>query len=303
VKSVVAEATARRGVSVLNADDPMTIRMARHARGRLCWFSLRGGDDMPGFLRRHLAEGGRAVVLEPGGQAGRLVLHDRGERTDVIGAADIPATMGGLASFNVQNALAALAGATAIGIAPAVAGEALSQMTSSYEENPGRLNQHEFAKPGGRVRVIQDYAHNPAGLTALKGLIDRLRPELERVIGMISIPGDRRDEDIREMGEVAAAMCDVLVFRERPDGRGRKPGEIVRLLTDGALGAGFPANRIHTVLSEGGATDCALKMAEAGDLVVLLPTEVEAIWKQVLTFAPSAEASVAAPEQETALHG
>src|SRR3954464_6006626 len=41
VKSVVTEAVSRRGVSVLNADDPHTLRIARHARGRIAYFSLR----------------------------------------------------------------------------------------------------------------------------------------------------------------------------------------------------------------------------------------------------------------------
>jgi cyanophycin synthetase len=303
VKSVVVESTARRGVSVLNADDPLTIRMARHARGRLCWFTLRGGDDMPGFLRRHIAEGGRAVALEPGPRAGRIMVHRDGERAEVIAAADIPATMGGLALFNVQNALAAVAAGAGLDIRPEVMADALRGLGSSYEENPGRMNIHDIATAGSRLRVLMDYAHNPAGLTALKAYLEQVRGDYDRIIGMVSIPGDRRDEDIREMGEIAAGVFDLMVFREGPDLRGRRPGELVSLLRGGALDAGLDPSASHEALSEAGAVDCALKLARGGDLVVLLPTEVDNVWRQVTSFRPVIAALSHSGEAQESVHG
>jgi cyanophycin synthetase len=41
-------------------------------------------------------------------------------------------------------------------------------------------------------------------MRAIGDLVERLRPGVERVIGVVSIPGDRRDEDILEMGAIAA---------------------------------------------------------------------------------------------------
>src|SRR6202000_642763 len=61
VKSVVVAAVARRGVSVLNADDPLTVKMTRHAGGQLCWFSMRGRTAL---VDDHIAAGGMAVLLE-----------------------------------------------------------------------------------------------------------------------------------------------------------------------------------------------------------------------------------------------
>ncbi|MGH1560245.1 glutamate ligase domain-containing protein [Caulobacter segnis] len=113
---------------------------------------------------------------------------------------------------------------------------ALRGFASSHRDNPGRFNVHD----DHGFRVIVDYAHNPAALRAVGQVVERLRPRVGRVIGVVSIPGDRRDEDIREMGEIAAGLFDELVFRERPDGRGRVTGEVVALLTEGALAAGFP---------------------------------------------------------------
>ena len=107
---------------------------------------------------------------------------------------------------------------------------------------------------------------------------------------MINIPGDRRDEDIREMGALATRYFDEIVFREDPARRGRKPGEIVELLVEGALAAGFSEDRIRRVMNEEDAAPVCLAMAQPGDLVVLTPTEVEAMWQQVLDFRVSPDA-------------
>jgi cyanophycin synthetase len=284
VKSVVVEAVHRNGTSILNADDPMCVVMRRRAGGRLGYFSLRGGADMPDFLREHIEHGGFAVVREPGAlDGGEIVIHDDGDSIHLMRAAEIPATLDGLAEFNVQNALGAVAMAYAQGVPVNVIRMALSTFTTSFEQSPGRLNVFD----GHGFRVILDYAHNPAGLQALGELILKMRPRHRRIIGMINIPGDRRDDDMREMGALATRYFDEIIFREDPARRGRKPGEIVALLAEGALAAGFPEEKITRILDEDEAADVCLSRAQPGDLVVLTPTDVEAMWQQVLDFRAS----------------
>jgi cyanophycin synthetase len=284
VKSVVVEAVHRNGTSILNADDPMTVSMRRRAGGRIGYFSLRGGPDMPDFLREHVEDGGFAVVREPGRfPGGEIVIHDEGDSIHVMRAAEIPATLDGLAEFNVQNAMGAIATAYAQGVPVEVIRMGLSTYTNSFEHSPGRLNIFD----GHGFRVILDYAHNPAGLQALGDLILKVRPRHRCVIGMINIPGDRRDDDMREMGALAARYFDKIIFREDPARRGRRPGEIVALLAEGALAAGFPKEQIQQILDEDEAADICLGMAQPSDLVVLTPTDVEAMWQQVLNFQPS----------------
>lgn len=280
VKSVVVESVSRRGVSVLNADDPLTIRMARHAGGRVCWFSLRGGEQTPGFVLKHIADGGAAVLHEP--DTDEIVLHDRGERRLICRAAGIPATLEGHVLFNVQNALAAAAMAWGAGVSPVAIGEALGSFRSTFEQNPGRMNLHE----DHGFRVILDYAHNPDALRALGRVVAALKPPGQRSICMISIPGDRREADIRQMGEIGAEHFDLLVFREAPDNRGRGKGEVMRLLSEGARAAGCAPGRIHEVHEESEAAELCLRLAEPGDLVVLTPTRVEAVWKIIQDFRP-----------------
>ncbi|MET3666521.1 cyanophycin synthetase [Caulobacter sp. 1776] len=287
VKSIVTEAVSRRGVSVLNADDPLTLRMARHAGGRIGYFTLRGGFEMSPFLQKHVAQGGLLAALEPSIHGGELVLYDKGERWPLMHANELPSTLNGLARFNIANALAAILAGHGLGASPTVMAAALGAFTSSHAENPGRFNVHD----GHGFRVIVDYAHNPGAMRAMGELVAQLRPNVNRVIGVVSIPGDRRDEDIQEMGAIAAEMFDDLIFRERPDGRGRPAGSVLSLLTEGALGAGFLSERIHRILSETRSVEAALRMARTGDLVLIFPTAVDAVWKQVTAFEPAATAS------------
>lgn len=278
VKSVVVENVSRDGVSVLNADDRLTRRM--NARGRKAFFSLRGGEEMADWLRRHVNLGGMAVVREPGPYGGEIVVWDHGDRLPLMSAGEIPATLRGAAEFNIANALAATAIAYGHGLNLPVIRTALASFATTFEQMPGRLNIFD----GHPFRVILDYAHNPAGLTALGKVITAMRPQHRRSIAMISIPGDRRDADIEEMGRLAAGLFDELVFREGPDNRGRKPGEILRLLTEGALSAGATPQRIHCRPEEKDAVQAALRGAGPGDLLVLTPTDVEGTWDMILNF-------------------
>jgi cyanophycin synthetase len=282
VKSIVTEAVSRRGVSVLNGDDPLTLRMARHAGGRIGYFTLEGGPEMSPFLQKHIAEGGLVVARERSMRGGDLVIHDRGARIFVVHGDEIPATLGGMAEFNIANALAAITAGHALGANTQTIADALKAFTSSHTENPGRFNVHD----AHGFRVIVDYAHNPGAMRAIGDLVERLRPDAERVIGVVSIPGDRRDEDILEMGAIAADLFDELIFRELPDGRGRANGSVVSLLSQGALDAGFPPERVHRILSETKSVDAALRMARPGDLVLLFPTSVDTVWNQVTAFKP-----------------
>ena len=279
LKSVVVRNVRRRGMCVLNADDPRTLRMAAVARGRVAFFTV---EPLTEQLREHLDAGGTVAAMEPAEHGGLLVLHESGERTPLIEADELPATFGGIAGFNVPNALAAVAAARGNGVPVETIIDGLLTFASSFEQNPGRFNVTDA--PG--FTTVVDYAHNPAALHALGAALKLLgaRAPGGRTIGVISTPGDRRDEDIREIGRIAAEYFDQLVFRERPDGRGRAAGGVVALLQEGALAAGMPPDQIKIVFDESAAMDTALRMATPGDLVAMTVTDVDAVWRQVQAF-------------------
>jgi cyanophycin synthetase len=285
VKGIVVESVARRGHSILNADDPTAEAIARHAGGRVVWFSLRGGTLMPDDLKVHVGAGGIAVVREPGPGRGTIVVHRDCARNVLMCVEDIPATLGGTAVFNIQNAMAAAAMCAAHGVSLEIIRSALSRFTTSFDDSPGRLNIHD----GHGFRVIVDYAHNPAALAALGALLKEMRRDHPgRVFGMVSIPGDRRDEDLTEMGRLAAGLFDEIMFREAPDGRGRPKGSINALMSEGALAAGMSPTCVHRLVDEEAATDACLTAARHDDIVVLMPTKVDAIWRRVLAYRPDA---------------
>jgi cyanophycin synthetase len=283
VKSVVVETVHRRGHSVLNADDPYTLRMARHAGGEVIWFTMAEEREFPGLLLKHIAGGGTVLALDRKGALERLVIHKGETVTAIAEAAELPSTLGGTARFNIANALAAAAIGVAQGLSTFAIAEALKSFRTDFEANPGRMNIHQTHG----MTVIVDYAHNPAALTALGETISAMRPNHRRVIGVVSTPGDRRDQDLRIMGALGAEYFDHVIFRERPDGRGRAPGEVCRLLREGALEAGGRESDISVVLGEAEAMQLALDMGRRGDLIVLLPTKVEAVWQQVQNWRPA----------------
>lgn len=283
VKSIVVRAVRRRGLSVLNADDPLVFRLARVAGGRPGFFTM---QPLTADLRARLEQGALVAALEAGEHGGMLVLHDGTDRIPVLHAAEIPATLGGAAGFNVQNALAAIAAAYGQGVAPEAVAEALRGFEGSFEQNPGRMN---LTRAPGFTTIV-DYGHNPAAIRAMGEALEALRPMHDRFIAVVSTPGDRRDEDILEVGRIAGGVFDELVFRERPDGRGRQAGGVVRLLQEGARAGGMTDDHIHIVIDEAAAMETALRMATSRDLVVLFPTNVDAVWRQVQEFGESGDA-------------
>jgi cyanophycin synthetase len=101
-----------------------------------------------------------------------------------------------------------------------------------------------------------------------------------RRTGVIASPGDRRDKDIRELGEVAARHFDALIVREDRNLRGREPGEVAELVATGArasAGGGARCRSLDVVLDELEASRLALDRANPGDLVVLCADRVESI--------------------------
>lgn len=279
VKAVIVEAVHEKGWSILNADNPLTAAMAAEAGGRICYFTTRARPDWPVFLKDHVRRGGRAIAGGRSTGTSDIVLYDGGAAFLVGRVEDIPATLQGLADFNVENALAASAMAICHGVSLPVIRSALATFGTSYEQSPGRLN---IVDRNG-YRTILDYAHNTHGLKALGQLVGKLKPSHSRIIGVVGMPGDRRDSDITEIGEVAAGMFDLVLIKEDGDLRGREPGSVATLLVDGLRRGGLNERAIRIIPDELQAVRQALDLAREGDLVVVMADDLDAIWHLVST--------------------
>jgi cyanophycin synthetase len=118
-------------------------------------------------------------------------------------------------------------------------------------------------------------------------LVDRLDVAGRRLC-VIAVPGDRRDEDIAEIGRIAAGRFQRYICRRDDQLRGRRPDEIPKLLREALLANGVAANQIEVIPDEQAAVDAALREAEAGDLLLIFADAITRSWKQVIQFRPDA---------------
>jgi cyanophycin synthetase len=282
VKASIVRITRSGGWVVLNADDPRTLAMRRLSRARPFTFGL--DPDAPG-LREAQTEGGRAATVLDGD----LVVLTRGRVERLLPVLDVPVTLAGLASFNVANALAAAAAGIAVGLPTEAVLEGLRGFRPDPGQNPGRMNILDLE---GRA-VIVDMAHNEASLLALLEVARGLRLPGGRVLAMVGTAGDRSDELIRSLGELAAKGADTVVIGEkRKYLRGRDPAELVRLLREGAATVGMADVPTHP--SELAALQALVPTCGQGDVVALMAPAERA---EILTWLEDQGARLLDPDQ------
>jgi cyanophycin synthetase len=337
VKAVIVEAVPRAGSAVLNADDPLVARMGRHCRGQVIYFSMATQKREEGYDRvdGHCGRGGAAMVLQQTDE-GELVVLRHGPRVmPLLHTHLIPATLGGRARMNVANALAAAAAAWAAGAHLHDIRQGLRTFTTSFFQAPGRLNVVDL----NGFQVVIDYCHNVDGMRRLAEFVDlsmerdppgqrargRRTPRAARAvetaagqlsatsgngsgpagrqgraIGIIGIPGDRRDDDMREFGAIAARSFDVIHVREDANLRGRRPGDAAARVLEGieaARGEGARVQESDAVLTEVDAARRGMAEARAGDLVVICADDAAAVYREAMALSRSGRhgTAIAAP--------
>ncbi len=298
VKAVVVEAVPRNGFAVLNADDPLVRQMRRRCSGRVVWFTLADqGSEVREMVDDHCRRGGRAVVLDHG-ELGDMIIVKEGKRSMQIAWTHLlPATFGGRALMNVANAMAAAAAAFAAGASLHDIRQGLRSFSTTYYLSPGRLNEVSVQ---GRT-VIVDYCHNAPGMRMLGDFVDKTGDVMETTnhelgkvsrIGVVATAGDRRDDDMRELGALAAEHFDVVVVREDTALRGRQRGEVAALVAEGvqaAMGSGVRCKQVEIVLDELSATRHAMSRSNPGDLIVICVDQHAAVMSQLESYGHQAQ--------------
>ncbi len=287
VKRIIAEVA--RDTAVLNADDPRCLKMAAYTDAKnVCYVTLNPEHQL---VREHIRAGGRAIALEGGINGQMMTIYDKGAHIPLLWTHLVPATLEGKATFNVQNAMFAAAMAYSMGVKLEDIRNGLRTFHTSFYQAPGRLNvfdEHPF-------KVIMDYGHNAAAVNAVCQLVARLETKGRRIC-VVAGPGDRRDEDLVEIGQAAAAgHFDHYICRRDDDLRGRTPDEVPNRIREAMLAAGTPADRITIIPDEQEAMHAGLAMARRGDILLLFADSLARSWKQVVHF----KAEGAAPEAAT----
>ncbi|MFZ1260705.1 MAG: cyanophycin synthetase, partial [Chitinophagaceae bacterium] len=221
VKAVVPETVFPHGYAVLNADDDLVYKMKKDLKCNIGLFSM---DENNPRIKAHCAENGLACVYENG----YVTIMKGNWKIRVLPARDIPLTYEGKAVHNINNCLPAVLSSYLfrdITIDDIKTG--LQTFIPSESLTPGRLNFFHFK----HFTMLADFAHNPHGLKLLCDFVSKLDYPIK--IGVISGTGDRRDEDIRELGEISARYFDEIIIRCDKNLRGRTAEEIIELLQQG----------------------------------------------------------------------
>jgi cyanophycin synthetase len=258
VKSVVPETVRPGGFAILNAEDDLVYNMKDDLKCNVAFFSM---DENNPRIKKHCKGGGYAVVYENG----YVTILKGTWKIRVLKVTDIPITFDGKALHNIMNTLPAVLAAylfREISIEDIRTG--LSTFIPSPALTPGRLNVFEFKK----CKFIVDFAHNPAGLDLLGNFVSKM--EGSPKIGIISGTGDRRDDDIRELGRLSAKYFDEIIIRCDKNLRGRTAEEIVNLLVEGINEAKTKEIPIEIIYKEPEAIVFAYKNAKPGSLITIM---------------------------------
>ena len=257
VKAVVAESVFSHGYAVLNADDDLVYKMKENLKCNIALFSM---DEQNPRIKKHCGTGGLAAVFENG-----FVSIMKGAwKIRVASVKDIPLTYEGKAIHNIANTLpAVLATYMYRDITIEDIRQGLQTFVPSPAQTPGRLNFFQFRN----FTFLADYAHNPHGLKLLCDFVSKL--DYNYKIGIISGPGDRRDEDLRELGEISARYFDEIIIRCDDHLRGRTAEAIMGLLKEGVESVN-PSLPVIIIANEDEALDYAYNNAPNGSLVTIM---------------------------------
>jgi cyanophycin synthetase len=273
VKGVVAAVVRHDGHAVLNADDPLVYAMRDRTMADIVLFSTKAEGESPEF-DLHLSRNGIGARIEKE----TFVIRRGRLRIPIASVREVPLTLGGAARFQYENILAAIATAYVQGMRYDDIRAGLLSFFPSPSLTPGRLNLMRI----GKGRVLVDYAHNPAAIAGLMEFVYNL--DAARRIGIITAPGDRRDEDLRTVGRLSSRL-DRVVVREEKYRRGREPGEISRLIIEGLKEEGMRDDQYEIIYNESEGLAHALSQMQDNDLVFVLADDVPAVLSQLHALA------------------
>ena len=272
VKGVIPETVMPGGYAILNADDDRVFEMKNGLQEgvHLALFSM---DEQNERIQKHMKNGGLSAIYENG-----FISIAKGEwKIRISKAINVPLTYGGKAAFMIQNILPAVLAAYTQGISVEDIRVAIESFIPSASQTPGRLNMFEFKN----FNVLLDYAHNSAGFRALQKFVEKMDGTPK--VGIVAGIGDRREEDNKDIGRIAAEMFDEIIIRQDKHLRGRTEEELIGMISAGIKEVD-PNKKITVIPSEKEAISYAIKNAKTGSLIIISSDVVPDALNQVMKF-------------------
>jgi cyanophycin synthetase len=218
-------------------------------------------DENNPRIREHCNEGGISAVYENG----YVSLLKGNWKIRIEKVTEIPLTFGGKAIHNIMNTLPAVLSTYLFrNIKVEDIRLALQTFIPSPVQTPGRLNLFQFRN----FEFLVDFAHNPAGLELLCDFVSKMDGYPK--IGIISGTGDRRDDDIRELGRISARNFDEIIIRQDKNLRGRTAEDIIRLLVQGIDETKTREIPLSIIPNEKDAIIYAYNNAPSGSLITIM---------------------------------
>jgi cyanophycin synthetase len=261
VKKVVVGAVKNDGWVVLNADNPHCVKMGKQAHCNVAYFSM---DEKSAVVKSHCRKGGIAAVYENG----YLTIKKGDWKIRINKVTHVPITFNGTVSFMIENALAASLAAFVWGFKTEDIRLSLETFIPSAAHTPGRMNIFDFKD----FKIMVDFAHNPDGLKGIRDFLQTM--DISHHTGIISGTGDRRDDDLREIGRIAATMFDDVVICQEKYLRGRSRENITDLMLEGLLEV---KPTISYIINHHGkeALDVAFKKATPNSFITIIGDTVD----------------------------
>ena len=278
IKRIIVEVA--EDCAVLNADDPLVLKMSGYTDAKMiCYVTM---NPQHGLVREHIRAGGRACALEAGVNGQMITLYDKGGHIPLLWTHLIPATLEGRAMHNLQNAMVAAAMAFSMGIKLDAIRQGLRTFDTTFFQAPGRMNvfnEHPF-------KVLFDYGHNAHAVGVMADLAQRLDVVGRRIV-VLAGPGDRRDQDLREIADAVAGRFDHYICRRDDSLRGRASDEVPKIQAARLRELGIADSAISVIPDEQEAIEAGLGMSQAGDLLLVFADALVRSWKQVIKFKPN----------------
>ena len=261
VKSVLVQNVAPTGAAVLNAADPMVAKMADKCAGQVIFFAQNQHHPV---ITAHRAKNKKVIYFD-----GTYIVASKGSSVMYrFPVSEIALTQNGILGFQIENAMAAIGAAWALGLDAEKIARGLHSFECDPNSVPGRFNQFQH----NGATVIADYGHNPDAMRALASAVEAMKPKRSHVV--ISGAGDRRDEDIRDLTRILGNSFDSIILYQDACQRGREDGEVLKLLQEGLVGT-TKAKQVKEIHGEFNAIDAALNEVTAGDICLILIDQVE----------------------------
>ena len=217
-KALVGEAVKNDGFVVINADDEYSKTIINRFEAEKIYFSKYKENPL---IQENIANGKIAIFIENN----MICVINNNKKYEIISIKDLPISYDGKLEYNIENAMAACGGLIGLKVDYCMISKGFMDFKLNNEYNNGRFNMYNYCDR----KIILDYAHNIEGYKAVISSLKKIKG-INNLIGVIGIPGDRKNDVGYAIGEICANNLDKIVIKEDKDRRGRKIGEIAGII-------------------------------------------------------------------------